>query len=143
VYAVVTAGLYVERKTSVLPWISGAGAVVNLTMCAIGARYGMVAVAWATPASYALMAALGAWAANRVFPVPFEWFRLLHLGAIAGAIFAVDHWLLPRALDPGSAAGAGAKLLLLLAFPALLLLTRFFRAGEFAVMRKMVPGRAS
>jgi O-antigen/teichoic acid export membrane protein len=143
VYAVVTAGLYVERKTSVLPWISGAGALVNLGLCIVGSRYGMVAVAWATPASYAIMAALGARAANRVFPVPFEWFRLLHLGAIAGAIFAADHWLLPRALDPGSALGAGAKLLLLLAFPALLLLTRFFRAGEFAVMRKLVPGRAS
>ncbi|MBD0320601.1 MAG: lipopolysaccharide biosynthesis protein, partial [Gemmatimonadetes bacterium] len=144
VYAVVTAGLYVERRTSVLPWISGAGAAINLLICAVAARYGgMVAVAWATPASYGLMAALGARAANRVFPVPFEWLRLAHLGAIATAIFAADHWLLPRAIEPGTLASAGVKLLLLLAFPALLVATRFFRAGERAVMRRLVPGRRS
>ena len=142
VYAVVTAGLYVERKTSVLPWISGAGAAVNLAVCMVAARYGgMVAVAWATPAAYALMAALGAWQSNRVFPVPFEWGRLARLAAIVGAIFAADHWGLPRVVDPTSLAGAGAKLLLLLAFPALLLITRFFRAGEWAVLRRLVPGR--
>lgn len=141
VYAVVTAGLYVERKTSVLPWISGAGALINLGICVVAARYGgMVAVAWATPASYALMAAMGAWQSNRVFPVPFEWGRLAHLAGISAAIFGVDHWLLPRAIDPGSPASAGVKLLLLLAFPALLFLTRFFRAGEWAVLKRLVPG---
>jgi hypothetical protein len=87
------------------------------------------------------MAALGAWRSNRVFPVPFEWGRLAHLAAIVGAIFAVDHWGLPRVVDPTSPAGAGAKLLLLLAFPALLLITRFFRAGEWAVLRRLVPRR--
>jgi O-antigen/teichoic acid export membrane protein len=141
-YAVVTAGLYVERKTSVLPWISGAGALVNLLVCVVAARHGgMVAVAWATPASYALMAGLGAWRSNRVFPVPFEWLRLAHLGSLAAALFAADHWLLPRLVDPASAAGVAAKLLLLLAFPALLFATRFFREGERAVLRKLVPGR--
>ncbi|HEX8361605.1 MAG TPA: lipopolysaccharide biosynthesis protein, partial [Longimicrobium sp.] len=141
VYAVVTAGLYVERRTSVLPWISGAGALVNLAICFVAARRGgMVAVAWATPASYAIMAGLGAWQANRVYPVPFEWGRLAHLAAIGTAIFAADHWLLPRLVHAGSTAEAGIKLLLLLAFPALLLLTRFFRAGEWAVLRRLVPG---
>ena len=76
-YAVVTAGLYIERKTSVLPWIAGAGAVLNIAICIVAqARWGMVGVAFATPAAYALMSALGAWQANRVFPVPFEWRRL-------------------------------------------------------------------
>jgi O-antigen/teichoic acid export membrane protein len=142
VYAVVTAGLYVQRKTSVLPWISGAGALINLALCIVAARYGgMVAVAWATPASYALMAALGAWQSNRVFPVPFEWLRLAHLGALTAALFAADHWLLPGVLDPASTATILAKIGLLLALPALLVLTRFFRAGEWAVLRKLVPRR--
>ena len=30
IYAVVTTGLYIERKTVVLPWIAGAGAVLNI-----------------------------------------------------------------------------------------------------------------
>jgi hypothetical protein len=35
----------------------------------------------------------------------------------------------------------GVKLLLLLAFPALLVLTRFFRGGEWSALRAALPGR--
>ena len=67
IYAVVTAGLYIERKTHVLAWIAGAGAVLNIAICIVAApRWGMVSVAWATPAAYALMACFVAWQANRV-----------------------------------------------------------------------------
>jgi len=92
-YAIVTAGLYIEKKTKILPWIAGAGAAINIAVCIVAARHSMVAVAWATPASYALMAALGAWQSNKVYPVPFEWTRLAHLGAIVAAIFFADQWL--------------------------------------------------
>lgn len=137
-YAVVTAGLYIEKKTGVLPWIAGAGAVINIAICLVAARHSMVAVAWATPASYALMAALGAWQSGRVYPVPFEWGRLVHLGAIVAAIFFADRWLAWQGWSQTAAATLGAKALLLLAFPALLVATRFFRSGEWAEMRKVV-----
>ena len=140
-YAVVTAGLYIEKKTGVLPWIAGAGAVINIAICIVAARRSMVAVAWATPASYALMAALGAWQSNRVYPVPFEWLRLAHLAAIVGALFAVDQWLAHHGWKPAAGATVGVKLLLVfVAFPALLFLTRFFRHGELAAMRRLIPG---
>lgn len=139
-YAVVTAGLYIEKKTGVLPWIAGAGAAVNIAICVVAARHSMVAVAWATPASYALMAALGAWQSNRVYPVPFEWLRLAHVGAIAAALFFADRWLTHHGWQPTEWRSLGVKLLLLLAFPALLALTRFFRAGELSAMRRLVPG---
>jgi hypothetical protein len=135
VYAVVTAGLYIERRTGALPWIAGMGAAVNLVLCVVGLRRGMVAVAWATPASYALMAALGAWRAQRVYPVPYEWGRLLHVGLAAGAVFWADAWLGGRGLAGHGAAEWGVKALLLLAFPLLLAATRFFRAGEWGAMR--------
>jgi len=147
-YAVVTAGLYIEKKTGVLPWIAGAGAAVNLAICVAVTSYRwhdattmMVAVAWATPASYALMAALGAWQSNRVYPVPFEWMRLVHLGAIVGALFFVDRWLAGHGWSQTAGATVGVKLLLLLAFPALLVLTRFFRGGEWSALRAALPGR--
>jgi O-antigen/teichoic acid export membrane protein len=140
-YAVVTAGLYIEKKTAVLPWIAGAGAAVNLAICFVAARHSMVAVAWATPAAYALMAALGAWQSNRVYPVPFEWGRLVHLAAIVGAIFAADWWLARNGWSPTAGATVGVKLALLLAFPLLLVLTRFFRAGEWSALRQALPGR--
>ena len=140
-YAVVTAGLYIEKKTGVLPWIAGAGAAVNLAICFVAARHSMVAVAWATPAAYALMAALGAWQSNRVYPVPFEWGRLVHLAAIVAAIFFVDQWLAGHGWRPTAWSTVGAKLALLAAFPALLVLTRFFRGGEWAALKAAIARR--
>jgi O-antigen/teichoic acid export membrane protein len=135
-YTVVTAGLYIERRTHVLAWIAAAGAMLNLLICVVAApRWGMVSVAWATPAAYALMAALGAWQANRVFPVPFEWGRLAQLGVYVAVLFAVDRWVQASGVAPLSAAGLTAKLLLLLALPVLLLATGFFRRGELEVLR--------
>ena len=87
VYAVVTTGLYIERRTSALPWISGAGAALNLVICSIAARHsGLIGVAWATPAAYGLMALLGAWYSGRVFAVPFEWNRLLFVALLVAAM---------------------------------------------------------
>jgi O-antigen/teichoic acid export membrane protein len=140
-YAVVTAGLYIEKKTGILPWIAGAGAAINIAICVVAARHSMVAVAWATPASYALMAALGAWQSNRVYPVPWEFGRLAHLAAIVGALFFVDQWLAAHGWNPTEGRTMGVKLLLLLAFPVLLVATRFFRAGEWKAMRRLVPVR--
>jgi O-antigen/teichoic acid export membrane protein len=139
VYAVVTAGLYIEKKTGILPWIAGAGAAINIAICLVAVRHSMVAVAWATPASYALMAALGAWQSSRVYPVPWEWTRLAHLAAIVAALYFADHWLATHGWGPTEGRAIGVKLLLLLAFPALLVLTRFFRAGEWKAMRRLVP----
>lgn len=141
-YTVVTAGLYIERKTSALPWIAGAGAALNVAMCWYAqSHWGLVGVAWATPAAYALMAVLGAWQSNKVYPVPFEWGRIAHLAAVVALLFAADRWLMSRGLTPLSALGLGAKLALILALPTALVLTRFFRAGEWRAMRAMVPGR--
>jgi O-antigen/teichoic acid export membrane protein len=141
-YAVVTAGLYIERKTGVLPWIAGVGAALNIFICIVAApRWGMIGVAWATPAAYALMAALGAWQANRVYPVPFEWRRIIALGLLTGALFLVDRWAVLQGVAPLSAYGLGLKTGLLLAFPGVLLLAGFFRHGEMRALRSLVARR--
>lgn len=144
-YAVVTAGLYIERQTRVLPWIAGAGAAINLAICVVAeSRWGMVGVAWATPASYALMAALGAWQSNRVYAVPYEWKRLAHLGAVVAALFAADAMVAARGVAPRSALGLSIKAAILAALPLLLVATGFFRAGEWRALRSLVgsPGTA-
>ncbi len=145
IYAVVTAGLYIEHRTRVLPWIAGAGAALNIGICIVGGwHWGMVAVAWATPAAYALMAALGAWQSNRAYPVPFEWGRLLHIGLISAALFAADRWLAGRGVLPLSGFGLAAKLALLAGLPVLLIVTGFFRHGEWAALRALArAGRAA
>ncbi|HET8656177.1 MAG TPA: polysaccharide biosynthesis C-terminal domain-containing protein, partial [Longimicrobiaceae bacterium] len=137
-YSVVTAGLYIERRTDILPWIAGSGAVLNVLICIVASRHlGLVAVAWATPASYIVMAAVGAWQSNRFYPVPFEWGRLVHLAAIVAAIFFADEWI-TRGMPQTSGSTIALKVGLLLAFPVLLLATRFFRAGEWKAIRRAV-----
>jgi O-antigen/teichoic acid export membrane protein len=139
-YAVVTAGLYIERRTTVLAWIAAAGGLLNLGICLVAApRWGMVSVAWATPAAYALMSVLGAWQSNRVFPVPYEWRRLAHLAAQVAVLFALDRWLQASVLTAASPSGILIKCALLLAFPAMLLATGFFRHGEMRALRSMLP----
>jgi O-antigen/teichoic acid export membrane protein len=141
-YSVVTAGLYIERRTNVLAWIAGAGALLNLTICVVAApRWGMVSVAWATPAAYALMAALGAWQANRVFPVPFEWGRLAQLAVYTGGLVAADRWMHASGITPLSLAGVTSKAVLIVALPALLLSTGFFRHGEMRALRSIITLR--
>jgi O-antigen/teichoic acid export membrane protein len=138
-YAVVTAGLYIERRTHVLAWIAGAGALLNIGICIVAApRWGMVSVAWATPAAYALMASLGAWQAGRVFPVPFEWRRLAYLGVLVAALFETDQWMGSHGVAPLSLGGLASKSGLLLALPALLVATGFFRHGEMRALRSML-----
>ena len=137
-YAVVTAGLYIERKTNVLAWIATAGGLLNVVICVLAApRWGMVSVAWATPAAYALMTGLGAWQSNRVFPVPYEWRRLGHLAVQVAVLFALDRWL-EASVPPASPSGILVKCALLLAFPTMLFVTGFFRHGEMRALRSMM-----
>jgi O-antigen/teichoic acid export membrane protein len=141
-YSVVTAGLYIEKKTHVLPWIAGLGAAINILICIVASRrIGLVAVAWATPASYVLMAVLGAWQSNKVYPVPFEWGRLVHLGVLTAAIFFLDRWV-TGGMSQLAATTIAIKVGLLLALPVALVLTRFFRAGEWAAIRRVALRRA-
>jgi hypothetical protein len=111
-------------------------------ICILAAPGGrMVSVACATPAAYALMAALGAWQSHRVYPVPFEWGRLLVLGVFGALLFGADQWLAWRGLPPGSIAGIASKTGLFVALPALLLATGFFRHGEMRALRALVSRR--
>ncbi|HEX4347899.1 MAG TPA: polysaccharide biosynthesis C-terminal domain-containing protein, partial [Vicinamibacterales bacterium] len=138
-YAVVTAGLYIERRTNVLPWIAGIGGVLNIAICIVAApRWGLVGVAWATPAAYGVMALLGAWQANRFYPVPFEWGRLAALGLLTGSLFVLDRWAVSHGVAPLSAVGLAIKAGLLVALPAVLLLAGFFRHGEMRALRSIV-----
>jgi O-antigen/teichoic acid export membrane protein len=138
-YAVVSSGLYIERRTGILPWIAGAGAVLNVIVCWVAAsRWGMVAVAAATPLSYGLMTALGAWQAGRFYRVPYEWGRVLHIAVIVLGLYLLDRWLAHGGAMTALGSAFAIKTALLLAFPLLLWLTRFFRAGEWRALRGLV-----
>jgi hypothetical protein len=70
---------------------------------------------------------------RRVFPVDFQWTRMLQIVLIAGGLFALGETLLPTS-------GADGLLLrgaLLGAYPALLWATGFFEPAEIARLRSL------
>ena len=137
-YAVVTAGLYIEKKTGVLPWIAGAGAAINIAICVVAAAAldggGGVGHARGLRAD----GGAGRVAEQPRVPGPLRVgaagapgrYRGRHLG---GRLVAGGHgW------SPTAGSTVGVKFALLLAFPLLLVATRFLRAGEWDALRQLL-----
>jgi len=102
IYANLMAGVYIKKKTAVLPWVTGIAAVVNVGgNLLLVPSFGMWAAAWLTLLAFAVEALLLWVFIRRSYPVPYEWGRLLHLTLIVGGLFClgsleVFHGLLPR-----------------------------------------------
>jgi O-antigen/teichoic acid export membrane protein len=98
VFLLTSVGIGVSKRARYYPMITAVVAAVN-----IGAnfllipRFGLMGAAWATFASYAVMAGLGAVISQRLYPIPFEKGPLLALGASGAAVYALGR-LAPQAL---------------------------------------------
>lgn len=130
-YFVMLAPLMLDKRTGAVSAATWAGALVNLGLnLLLIPRYGMMGAAWATLAAYAAMAA-AVWALGRSSrPVPYEWKRLAILAGWTAALW----W-------PASSVGLPARLLLLAAYPAGLLLSGFLGADELAELRSLLRAR--
>ncbi len=131
-------GIYLEKKTGYLPFITGLGLLVNIVgNVAMIPRYGMHGAAWATVFSYVAMAVALYGVSRRLYPVAYEFGRLVRIGAMMAAyMFILLGWT----------PGFWWRLALLLAFPIMLFLTGFFEKREIDTIRSYVarlfPGPA-
>jgi O-antigen/teichoic acid export membrane protein len=113
-YTVFVVGVYLEKKTKYLPFVTGAGAVLN-----VGAnfflipRIGILGGALSTLLSYIVMAGGMYYASQKFYYVTYEWKRIIRLVSASAAVFVC--WLL-LGLQPLTAVGTCIKLLLLLVF---------------------------
>lgn len=132
-YVVFLAGAYLEKKTKLLPFITGLGAVVN-----IGANYllipilGIMGAALATLASYAIMAVIMYFASQRFYPVEYEWRKVFGVVFAAAVVFIAFTVLRPAPLELH---GAVIKAGLLVAFVALLPAFRVFDSRDLRLVR--------
>jgi len=120
-------GLYVMKKTKYMPPLLLITVAVNLALCLLLIpRYGVLGAAWATLIAYAVRSGLTLWISQRIYPVPYQYFRM------GKALIAFIILL---------AAGSGLsgfpilveipiKLVLLTLFPVLLFLMGFFEEQE-------------
>jgi O-antigen/teichoic acid export membrane protein len=120
-YIVMAIGVGRAKRTQFNWAITGLAAVVNVVLNLILIPpYGMMGAAVATVAAYGTMFVAMTWYAQRVFPTPYQWRRVVTAVAAALAL------LLAGKAVGGLAAAVG----LTLAYPLALLLTGFFLPEE-------------
>ena len=120
-YIVMAIGVGRAKRTQFNWAITGLAAVVNVALNLILIPpYGMMGAAAATVAAYGVMFVAMTWYAQRVFPVPYQWRRVLTAVAAAVGLLLVGEAL----------GGLTAAIGLTLAYPLALLALGFFLPEE-------------
>jgi hypothetical protein len=99
-------------------------------------RYGVMGAAWANVIAYATLAAVTVSFSQRVYPIHYEWSRVLRIVAAGVAGYAAARWAVPASVNPwiglllhGTLAVAG--------YLVVLYVTGFFHAGELRMLREI------
>ena len=104
VYIVVSIGVGRIKRTQYMWAITLAGAAVNLALnLTLIPAYGMMGAAVATLAAFVVMAAGISWWSQRIYPVPYQWRRVLTAG-LAGVVVVVAGKLVDVGLPGGDRA---------------------------------------
>lgn len=132
-YVVITIGVGRSRRTQFNWVVTGAGAIVNVTLnLLLIPRIGMMGAAIATVAAYTTMALGMSLRAQRVFPVPYQWRRVATAAGVAAGLATAG------ALVDG---GLAVQLLIVLVYPAALAVVGFLEPRERRRLRSLA-GRA-
>jgi O-antigen/teichoic acid export membrane protein len=89
-----TLGVYIRKRTGMLAWINGAGALVTVAASLwLVPRLGLWGAVWAAVACYAVMAVLMTRTSQKLFAIDLEWPRLVPLFAWMALCFAAGFWV--------------------------------------------------
>ena len=128
-YIVVAIGVGRAKRTQFNWVVTGAAAAVNIGLnLLLIPPYGMMGAAIATVAAYSTMFVGMVWWSQRIYPVPYQWRRVVTAAGAGLALVAI-----------GKLAGGGLAIALLLAlvYPLALFPLRFYLPAE----RKAIGGR--
>jgi O-antigen/teichoic acid export membrane protein len=126
-YDIPSRGLYLMKRTGVLPLIMLAAATASAALnFALIPRWGMMGAAWAGVLGYAVRLLLTLRAAQRVYAVPYEYGRIGKIFAAAGMVYFASVRLSPETFISGLV----VKAAVLAVFPLVLYATGFFSAAE-------------
>lgn len=130
IYVNLIAGIYIEKKTKYLPYITGLGAVTNIignyTLIPILGIYGS---AWATFISYFTMAISLFIVARKIYPVKYEYSNLTKIAILTLICFALYKFFAPNLAQITSIA---LKLIFLSLFFILLLMLKVLSLRKIA-----------
>jgi len=129
-YVNFTVGIYIKKKTNLMVLFTGLAAVVNVgSNFYLMPNFGIMGAAVATLLSYLTMA-VAIWIANkRIYPVGYEYGRILMIfGYLAGMLFLLYYFDLSFWL----------RLLLIFISPALFYFGGFLKKEELGFLRKLL-----
>jgi O-antigen/teichoic acid export membrane protein len=116
-----------------------AGLAVNVVLLLVlTPPYGIAGAGAALCGAYLVMLAVMRWLTHGLFAVSFDWIRLAQVVSVVGGLAVAGELTLPT----HGVAGFALRAVVLLAIPAVLVLTRFFRPEEVARLRALVSRRA-
>ena len=128
------AGIYIEEKTKYFPYVTGAGAVVNVVVNLILIPImGIIGAAIATLASYLVMALSLFLFSQKVYKINYEYdkiFKILALIFITGGIYYYLYFVIGMHFI--------YKIILLIGFLSLLLLLRVVEKNEITRFGKLL-----
>lgn len=130
IYSVAATGINIASQTRWLPFIVAAAAIANLVINLVAVPpFGYIAAAYSTLLSYALLAFLTGLVAQRYYPVPWDYVRILAAFGLALGLTAVG------LLGPDTFAW---RLLSFAAFPVAVLLTGIVSRSDVARLRAWI-----
>jgi O-antigen/teichoic acid export membrane protein len=135
-YVVFVVGVYLEKKTKYLPFVTGAGALFN-----VGAnlflipKIGILGAALSTLLSYIVMAVGMYFASQRFYRVEYEWNKVLKIAGSAAFMFTIFRLL---HLQPLDFAGIIVKFVLVVAFGAALVYLKVIDSREIAEVKAIL-----
>jgi O-antigen/teichoic acid export membrane protein len=137
---ITVASIHIEQKTHYSAFVFGGAVALNIALlwCLVP-RYGMMGAAYATVVTYAGVVCAFLWIAERLHPIPYHYGKMVLLVGLMTALALLGRLVPAEPLLLGLA----EKLLLLAAFPALLLLFRFFGAEDVRRARAFLGSRSS
>ena len=136
-YLVGSIGLVISKRTKRYPVATGTAALVSLAAnFALIPRFGILGAAWANTISYATLAAVTVGFSWHVYPIPYEWSRLLRIAVAGGSSYLAGVRLVPPVPNPFlEIIVTGA--IVVAAYGAVLSATAFFHAGELERLKDL------
>jgi len=125
--AILNTGIFIEKKTSYAPLIVIVGAVCNVLLnLALIPRFGMMGASVATLMSGMVMVWVTVRINQRFYPIPYEYGRIAHLGAVFILVVFLNYIANPESIWLAIPVKTG----LLALFLMFLFATGFFTEGE-------------
>jgi O-antigen/teichoic acid export membrane protein len=132
IYNNLIAGIYIEKRTSLLPGVTFAAAAINVVAnYALIPSFGMMGGAVATLLSYVAMAVILYVLVRKIYPVDYEWGRLLKITVATAFSVAFGLFLQHTHL------ALLWKALALLGLPGLLYVMGFYVRGELDLLKRL------